>query len=92
MIFTRVVTKLGGHEQGSIIITRMIEPGESRIRAKAKLGEPSQQEGAKKANSPQFKHRRWWLDRFKKIATSVNPTFARLYGYYSGMVIKVGKL
>jgi len=33
-----------------------IESGKSRIGAKAKLRQPSQQEGAKKANSPQFKH------------------------------------
>ena len=32
-----------------------VESGESRIGAKAKLRQPSQQEGAKKADSPQFK-------------------------------------
>ena len=32
-----------------------VESGESRIEAKAKLRQPSQQEGAKKADSPQFK-------------------------------------
>ena len=33
-----------------------VESGESRIGAKEKLRQPSQQEGAKKANLPQFKH------------------------------------
>jgi len=47
---------------------------------KAKLRQPNQQESSKKANSPQFKHRRLWLVRFKKILTSISPTFARLYG------------
>jgi len=56
-----------------------VQSGKSRTGAKAKLMQQSQQEGAKKANSPQFKHigHGGWTGSRKPSAASVR-LFARL--------------